>query len=71
MFSMLTKEAREKMGWRKDRIFTAYIKTCGVCGNEFKTVPTSKKQFTCSHECAAKRKIKMADIKIVLVRKIN
>jgi len=37
---------------------TAYWKSCEVCGKEFKTVPSSSKQFCCSRECSNKRRTK-------------
>ena len=51
----LTSIARKKMGWRKGKTFTAYYKKCEVCGKEFKTVPSSSKQYTCSRECLSIR----------------
>jgi len=55
---MISKESRKKMGWRKGKLFTAFYKNCEICGSEFKTTPSSKKQFCCSRECWSKRKTK-------------
>lgn len=55
---MITPQAREKMGWKKNKVFTAYEKNCVMCGTIFKTVPTSSKQFTCSVACMSKRREK-------------
>lgn len=52
---MITKEAREKMGWRKGLTFTAIEKVCEVCDKKFKTVPTSQKQYCCSRKCRFER----------------
>lgn len=41
------------MGWRKNKLFTAYFVSCKWCKKQFKTVPTSTKQHTCSKQCAA------------------
>lgn len=55
---MITKESKLKMGWKRDKMLSAYFKPCEVCGKEFKTTPTSSKQFCCSRECGYKRKTK-------------
>jgi endogenous inhibitor of DNA gyrase (YacG/DUF329 family) len=53
---MITSEARTKMGWKRDLVFTKYTKKCEICGKEFTTVPSSSKQHTCSIECSSKKK---------------
>lgn len=52
----ISEESRRKMGWRKGRLFTAYWKSCEVCGARFKTVPSSSKQHTCSSKCMGIKK---------------
>lgn len=43
--------AKPSFGWRRGRIFTKYKVKCRVCGKSFTTVPSSKKQKTCSRKC--------------------
>jgi len=52
----ISEESRQKMGWKKGRLFTAYWKSCVICGKEFKTVPSSSKQYTCSSKCMGIRR---------------
>ena len=47
-----TEDSRKRMGWRKGKIYTAYEKSCEVCGTIFRTVPTSSKQKCCSRKCS-------------------
>jgi len=37
---------------------TGYFKNCEICGIEFRTVPSAKKQFCCSPKCSGIRRIK-------------
>ena len=55
---MISNISRQKMGWKKGKIFTAYFKNCEVCGLKFKTVPTSTQQHCCSRKCSFIRKKK-------------
>jgi hypothetical protein len=48
---MISEESKRKMGWRKGKSFTAYMVECKWCKQQFKTVPTSTKQHTCSRKC--------------------
>src|SRR3990167_11091256 len=50
---MISSEARKKMGWSKGMTFprSRFKKHCKICNKLFETVPTSKKQFTCSRKC--------------------
>lgn len=45
--------AKSSYGWKAGKTFTAVTKTCVICGNQFKTVPSSSKQKCCSIKCAA------------------
>lgn len=51
----LTPDARRRIGWRRDKIFTRITKICQVCGKPFETVPSSSKQYTCSRQCQFER----------------
>ncbi len=47
------------MGWRKNRMLTAYFKECEVCGTLFKTTPSSLQQYCCSNKCRDIRRRKI------------
>jgi hypothetical protein len=48
--------ARPSFGWKRGTVETRYTVLCVVCQKPFETVPTSKKQYTCSNVCRAIRK---------------
>lgn len=49
---MISDESKKRMGWAKNKWLTAYLLKCQFCGVNFKTVPTSTKQKTCSRQCS-------------------
>ena len=46
--------SKNYIGWKKGKTFSRYIVKCKICGKSFETVPTSKKQQTCSVACRTK-----------------